>query len=206
MQKVFEYGNSALYNQNIKDHEIYKLLHSCVTKLNLTVEPQIELFGRICTQHRAMGLVSNDVDKYEYNPLYKQDGDYRSIKHEKLDKHEELQKVLDIINSVYASGTNDKAYNSILINYYRDGNDYISAHRDKKKELGIVGVIMISIGETRVFNITHGKTKELLFSLKVNDGDLTIMSGAFQDVLKHEIVKESYITKPRISFTFRRLT
>ena len=47
-------------------------------------------------------------------------------------------------------------FNSVLINYYRDGNDHMSYHSDNEKELGPDPVIAsLSFGETRSFQLKH---------------------------------------------------
>jgi alkylated DNA repair dioxygenase AlkB len=44
------------------------------------------------------------------------------------------------------------AFNSVLLNLYRDGNDSISWHTDAEKELGIIRNCFVNFGATRSFN------------------------------------------------------
>ena len=48
-------------------------------------------------------------------------------------------------------------FNSVLINYYRNGNDRVAWHSDDEKELGKNPVIgSISLGAERNFNTAQG--------------------------------------------------
>ena len=61
-------------------------------------------------------------------------------------------------------------YNGILVNKYKTGEDYISAHSDDEKCLNDVGVVAISYGATRKFRIRDKRTKKI-----VRDFALTIL-------------------------------
>jgi alkylated DNA repair dioxygenase AlkB len=52
-------------------------------------------------------------------------------------------------------------FNSVLINYYRDGKDRVAWHSDNEKELGINPMIAsVSLGAERKFKLRHKKYKE----------------------------------------------
>ena len=52
-------------------------------------------------------------------------------------------------------------FNSVLINYYRDGKDRVAWHSDDEKELGKNPVIAsVSLGAERKFKLRHKKYKE----------------------------------------------
>lgn len=52
-----------------------------------------------------------------------------------------LNLLLKLINEIYKS-----EFNSILINRYSSGNEYIGAHSDDEKNLDKTGVVAISYG------------------------------------------------------------
>jgi alkylated DNA repair dioxygenase AlkB len=196
--------DSKLINYNLSDkshelYEVYTLLNDSIKDLHLSLEPEIKIFNKVCKQHRAIGFYSNVAEEYKYNHG-QSDKELKPISNHKLDDNKNLVKVIELINEHFKS-----EYNSILVNYYRDGNDYIGSHSDNEKELDSkMGVLMISLGSTRLFRIRDKKSKDVIKDINICNGDLTIMSGKFQKELKHEIVKESSIDKPRISFTFRK--
>jgi len=95
------------------------------------------------------------------------------------------------------------AFNSVLLNLYRDGNDSISWHTDAEKELGTNPVIAsVNFGATRKFQLRHIKTKEKL-EIVLTHGSLLIMQGELQHFWQHQVPKTSKVVGERINLTFR---
>ncbi len=101
------------------------------------------------------------------------------------------------------------SYNSVLLNYYRNGNDSVGFHADDEKELGLNATIAsLSLGDTRKFVLKQYKaskgniinSKEVSFEL--TNGSILVMSGTTQHYWKHSIPKTKY-SQPRINLTFR---
>ena len=54
-------------------------------------------------------------------------------------------------------------FNSVLLNYYRDGKDSVGWHSDDEPELGVNPVIAsLSLGATRTFQFKHDKRAILI--------------------------------------------
>ena len=97
-------------------------------------------------------------------------------------------------------------FNSVLINYYRDGKDRVAWHSDDEKELGINPVIAsVSLGAERKFKFRHKKFKEnqLKHEVLLTNGSLLVMSGPTQHYWHHEIPRTARPIGPRINLTFR---
>ena len=97
-----------------------------------------------------------------------------------------------------------KDYRQMIINWYRDGNDYIGPHSDSLN--GLVqnsAIYSISFGATRDFIITS-KEGDARICLPLEDNDLLIMGGTMQIYYKHEVPKAKDKGK-RINITFRLL-
>ena len=95
------------------------------------------------------------------------------------------------------------AFNSVLLNLYRDGNDSISWHSDAERELGTNPVIAsVNFGATRKFQLRHIKTKEKL-EIELTHGSLLIMQGELQHFWQHQVPKTSKVVGERINLTFR---
>ena len=97
-------------------------------------------------------------------------------------------------------------FNSVLINYYRDGKDRVAWHSDDEKELGKNPVIAsVSLGAERKFKLRHKKYKEnqLQHELFLQSGSLLLMSGPTQHHWLHEIPRTAKPIGPRINLTFR---
>jgi alkylated DNA repair dioxygenase AlkB len=98
-------------------------------------------------------------------------------------------------------------FNSVLLNYYRDGHDSMGFHSDNEPELGRIPVIAsLSLGETRTFVLKHKSNKALKpIRLKLNDGSLLLMSGELQTYWQHGIPKETKPCGARVNLTFRSI-
>ena len=97
-------------------------------------------------------------------------------------------------------------FNSVLINYYRDGKDRVAWHSDNEKELGKNPVIAsVSLGAERKFKLRHKKYKEnqLQHEVFLQSGSLLLMSGSTQHHWLHEIPRTAKPIGPRINLTFR---
>jgi alkylated DNA repair dioxygenase AlkB len=94
-------------------------------------------------------------------------------------------------------------FNSVLLNYYRDGADSMGMHSDDEPELGPRPVIAsLSFGATRRFVLKHKRTGRTV-KIDLLDGSLLLMAGDLQHHWLHGINKTSKPTNPRINLTFR---
>ena len=97
------------------------------------------------------------------------------------------------------------AFNSVLLNLYRDGRDSVSWHADNEPGLGRNPVIAsISLGATRRFQMKHRMRDERL-SLDLPPGSCLVMAGATQHHWLHQVPKTSRPVGPRINLTFRAM-
>ena len=96
-------------------------------------------------------------------------------------------------------------FNSVLLNWYRDGDDHMGWHTDDEKELGKNPIIAsVNFGEERDFLIKSNKTDEKI-SIPLKHGTLLIMSGELQHHWKHSIPKRKKRKNARFNLTFRTI-
>jgi alkylated DNA repair dioxygenase AlkB len=101
-----------------------------------------------------------------------------------------------------AAGT---TWNSLLLNFYRNGRDSIGFHADDEPELGTNPVIgSISLGAERRFVLKHPASGEKL-ELELPHGSLLVMGGTSQHHWRHGVPKTRKPVGPRINLTFRRI-
>lgn len=99
-----------------------------------------------------------------------------------------------------------RAFNSALLNYYRDGQDSMGWHRDNESALGKEPVVAsLSLGQKRRFHLRHYKQKELKVSLELGEGELLIMEGQCQHKWEHSLPKTKRPIGPRLNITFRQI-
>ena len=96
-------------------------------------------------------------------------------------------------------------FNSVLLNYYRDGRDSMGMHSDDEPELGPEPVIAsVSFGATRPFTLKHKRTKQTV-KLSLPGGSLLLMKGKTQACWQHGINKSTRVVGPRVNLTFRNV-
>ncbi len=95
-------------------------------------------------------------------------------------------------------------FNSVLLNYYRDGKDSMGWHRDNEKELGLNPVIAsVTFGASRNFQLRHYRDKKSLVQVSLQHGSLLLMKGATQHFWEHQLPKTTKVMSPRLNMTFR---
>lgn len=98
----------------------------------------------------------------------------------------------------------DRTFNSVLLNYYRDGNDTVGWHADDEPELGTCPVIAsLSLGAERDFLMRHKLKPPARIRVALSHGSLLMMSGTTQQFWQHSVPRRKTIHEPRINLTFR---
>jgi alkylated DNA repair dioxygenase AlkB len=180
------------------DNNLKVLIEQAVVEVDekLETDPKFKMFNRECTQHRNVGFFSDVVTTYKYSGR-----DHRAKPMTFM-----LQAILSQVNLLLGSD-----FNSILINKYKDGNDYISAHSDDEKTIDQRhGVISISSGSSRIFRIRDKVTKQIVADIPTRSDEILQMCASlpdgrsFQKTYTHEVPANKAITEPRYSLTFRK--
>lgn len=95
-------------------------------------------------------------------------------------------------------------FNSVLLNYYRDGNDSVAWHSDKENVLGKRPVIAsVTFGQVRSFDIRRKTDHKEIYSVRLEHGSFLWMKAGLQEAFEHRIAKSVKPMKPRINLTFR---
>lgn len=124
---------------------------------------------------------------------------YSSIALEPLPWTAELLTIKNTLEAI-----TQQPFNSVLANYYRDGNDSVAWHQDNEPELGHNPVIAsLSLGETRQFQLRHLNGNYPTVKLNLPHNALLLMSGSTQQYWLHQIPKTKKVVGPRINLTFR---
>lgn len=96
------------------------------------------------------------------------------------------------------------SFNSVLLNYYRDGKDSNGWHSDDEPELGIEPIIAsLSLGAARDFHLRHKQTRKV-HRMALAPGSLLLMQGSTQTNWQHQIPKRAQ-AGARINLTFRSI-
>lgn len=178
------------YLANWLDNETAdSLLHLFQHELDWS-EGEIKIFGKMMKIPRLQAWYGDEGANYEYS----------GVSLPPLTWHDELQTLKARCEEQCGS-----AFNSVLANLYRHGQDSMGMHSDDEPELGIEPIIAsISLGQVRNFDLKHKVSGEK-FRLPLEHGSLLIMSGETQKYWRHGIAKTKKQIEPRINFTFRQI-
>jgi alkylated DNA repair dioxygenase AlkB len=100
-----------------------------------------------------------------------------------------------------ATGTR---FNSVGLNFYRDGRDSVAPHNDHLYEIVAEHPIaLISLGATRLMTIRSKKAPRRILDLDLENGSLLVMSYETQLHYDHGVPKTKTPADARISIALR---
>ena len=93
-----------------------------------------------------------------------------------------------------------------LATLYNDGGVAIPLHSDNESTISPESMIYcVSLGATRVLKVSNTDGPLTEHEIPLENGSMYCMTRASQDMWRHGIDRDSSITTPRVSLTFRKL-
>lgn len=97
-------------------------------------------------------------------------------------------------------------FNSVLVNYYRDGDDSMGEHADDEPELGPspdnILIASVSLGARRRLLVRH-RRRRTVEEFVLGEGNLFVMGGTTQRYFRHRVPRAAAAVGPRMNLTFR---
>ncbi|WP_348800623.1 alpha-ketoglutarate-dependent dioxygenase AlkB family protein [Flavobacterium adhaerens] len=178
-----------IYFQNFLSEEKANWIFEELKKNTPWQQDEITVYGKKHLQPRLTALYGNDEKSYSYSNIKMHPHHWTSL----------LQEIRTLVEDL--TKTN---FTTVLINYYRDGNDSNGWHADNEKELGTNPTIAsLSLGAERNFQLKHNSNSSIKKNIILENGSLLVMKGTTQHFWKHQIPKTTKIIGPRINLTFR---
>ena len=113
----------------------------------------------------------------------------------------DLQSVRTSVNAAVGA-----TFNSVLVNYYRDGGDSMGEHSDDEPELGPepdnILIASISLGARRRFLLREKRTRAV-HEFWLGEGNVLVMGGTTQRHFKHRVPRTTAPVGPRMNLTVR---
>ena len=98
------------------------------------------------------------------------------------------------------------SFNSVLINYYRSGQDCMGWHSDDEAILGThPQIASVSLGDNRRFVLRDKKDHKNKHEISLATGSLLLMLGQTQELWQHSLPRTTKSDRPRINLTFREI-
>ena len=149
----------------------------------------INIMGKVSPIPRLTYWYSRDSKPYKYSGIKVQPIPYTKL-------------ITDIAKKI--EDKTNLNFNSVLLNYYRDGNDSVSWHADDEKSLGSqVNIASISIGAERDFQFKRKDGNGERQKITLTNGSLLVMHSPIQEFWLHQVPKRKKINEPRVNLTFR---
>lgn len=151
------------------------------------------LFGKKMTEPRLSAWVADDGVSYSYSGVRRVPETWTPT----------LTELRQLCESTLASRFPGVAFNSVLANLYRSGDDSMGWHADDEPELGPTPVIAsLSFGDERRFDFRHRTSGETV-RVYLPHGSLLVMSGETQIHWKHCLAKTKASHSSRVNLTYR---
>jgi len=153
-------------------------------------QDEVVMFGKRLILRRLSAWYGDDSFEYTYS----------QVSHKALPWTPTLSKIKQEVERL--SGA---SYNSCLLNFYHDGEDYMGWHSDDESELDPTGSIAsVSLGAERKFAFKHRRTKKTV-STFLSDGSVLLMKPPSQEHWLHTLRKSKKVSEGRINLTFRKI-
>lgn len=192
MESIFkhsEFGSIYLYKEFIPN----KLMDDiCIDLANLKwSNHKIQIFGKWVKEPRRVAFYGDKDISYTYSK-------------QKLNALSWTSTLIELRDSVNL--ITDSYFNSVLVNNYKDGQDYMGWHCDNEPELGPNPLIAsLSFGETRDFVFRFKADHKRKINISLESGGLLIMEGGLQRYWDHALPKRLKIKDFRYNLTFRQI-
>tara|TARA_B100000524_G_C23607809_1_gene355071 strand:- start:538 stop:1074 length:537 start_codon:yes stop_codon:yes gene_type:complete len=131
----------------------------------------------------------------DYNYLYVYGG--KTMTSQKMTKTlKKIQFAIELKYGIY--------FDSVLINYYKDGNSGMRYHSDATYNEWHQDSVVISFGSSRKVIFREIGNFDNKTNIIMNSGDLLFMKEGCQDIYQHRVTKDKSIGKGRISLVFKK--
>jgi alkylated DNA repair dioxygenase AlkB len=184
----------------------------------LACKPSSELFKSLVAlwpeEPTRIMMFGSEMDAPRRMTSYGRGYHFRGTTHGGEPVPEVLQPYLDWMNGIERYGGK---FNQVMVNWYKEGSEYIGKHSDDTKQLIPNSPIgLISLGQERTFRVKPKKTRTSTkpatkpFSLDIPTtlGKVIVMGGTMQNHYTHEIPKvggkKGQQMGMRIGLTFRQ--
>lgn len=178
------------HTANWKQMTLEELAAVCFTNISWK-QDSIKLYGKTIPLPRLTAWYGDEGKSYTYAGIRSEPNEWNKGL---LYLKQETERLAEV------------GFNSVLLNWYRDGEDYLNWHADDEKELGLNPVIgSVNFGETRDFLLRRNIDPSQKITLPLKHGTLLIMRGELQHHWQHSVPKRKRVNGSRFNLTFRRI-
>ena len=178
-------GGARLFTEVGFEHEAFDKLKDEIE----WKQDEVVMFGKHMTMRRLTAWYGDEPFEYTYSKISRKALPWSPHLSKVKAEVEELSKV---------------EFNSCLLNFYHDGEDYMGWHSDDEPELDPEAPIAsVSLGAERKFSFKHKSTKDVV-DLMLPDRSLLLMEPPTQEYWQHTLRKSKKVGEARMNLTFRK--
>jgi alkylated DNA repair dioxygenase AlkB len=180
------------YYKNFYDTDSSKIISNNLNNSIKWTNDEFKMYGKSLILKRRVAWYADSGKSYTYS----------GIKKESLPFTEELSMIKEKVEK-----KTNVAFNSVLLNDYKDGQVGMGWHSDNEKELGKNPTIAsLSFGASRDMLFRNKNNPSLkVFKVLIENGSLLVMKGRTQHLWQHCIPKRLKVKQRRINLTFRTI-
>ena len=187
MKNLLPYDGAAFLIKGTEKLSSESLFHQLKEEIDWK-QDEVVMFGKHITMRRLTAWYGDRPFEYTYSQVSRQ----------ALPWTKTLAEIKAEIEKI--SG---ETFNSCLLNFYHDGEDYMGWHSDDEPELDPnASIASVSLGAERKFSFKHRRTKETV-SVFLENGSILLMKPPTQEHWLHTLRKSKKVNEPRINLTFR---
>ena len=189
-----KYG--VIFSKSMADY-IYQTLDA---EIEYDKQSQVKIFGKTFDVPRKQRAYGDNGLTYTFSNVTVPAADWLPI-------------LIELKNTI--SSLVNCELNFVLINRYKDGQDYMGEHQDNEKDLDpCAPIVSLSFGQARDFVFKHkdmklrkSKDSSLKKVFKLEHGSLLLMEPPTNNYWYHGLPKRSILScpNPRINLTFRKM-
>lgn len=183
----------ACENMDYRTHDWYKQtdIHHLPFKNIRWHQNTIKMYGKEHLLPRISAWYGDSDRPYTYSGIHLQPNAWTPP----------LNQLRDVLQMICK-----RRFNSVLLNWYRSGEDYINWHTDAEPELGKNPMIAsINFGESRRFLLRLKKDYQTKLEIPLHHGSILVMAGELQHHWQHSVPKQKRVLSHRINLTFRTI-
>ena len=165
-----------------------------------------KLLSEISLSQGSVKIFGKNIPEPRLTAWYGDEGKSYTYSNKKNDPLPWTPTLLQVKQRIETSPSVSTLFNSVLINFYRNGNDSMGWHADDEPELGKNPcIVSLNFGTSRRFLFRRKDDKNIKFELELTHGSLLIMQGETQHFWQHALPKQIKKTGERLNLTFRHI-
>lgn len=148
-------------------------------------------------------VVGDFTVKEERKTCWMSDFNYKYLYGDKIMEPDKMTQFVKYIQNIIEKNYGIY-YDSVLINYYKNGNVGMRYHSDATYDNWLEDTVVVSFGAKRKLAFREISNYDNKTYFEVSSGDMLYMKEGCQQIYQHRVLKDKNITSDRISLVYKK--